>query len=82
MADLGDFDIEWRSVSRASRNEYSSACTACTRDVQRGVLDVCVGNFWTTPSRLQMANFLTSASIENFHLVRAFYPSAPFCAMG
>jgi len=69
MATLGEFDIEWRSVSMASRTAYPSAWTACTRDVQRGVLDVCIGNFWTTEARLQMANFLTSASIENFHLL-------------
>ena len=69
MAAAGQFSIEWKAVSHFSRGKYSSAWTACTRDVQRGLIDVCVGNFWTTPERLQMTNFLTASAIENFYMM-------------
>ena len=43
--------------------------TASYSKVQNGLLDICVGNFWTTAERLGKTTFLTPTAIEMFYLL-------------
>ncbi len=69
IARLGEFQIEWRETSEGSFTKHASAWTACVQDVQAGLLDVCVGNFWSTEERLKKTTFLTPTDIEMFYLL-------------
>lgn len=51
MLQLPTDGIEYRSLSPASRELYSSDYSACVHDVALGHLDLCVGDFWDTPER-------------------------------
>ena len=41
----------------------------CVHDVAVGNADMCLGDFWVTPQRLNLANFLTPFDNDNFYLV-------------
>uniref|UniRef100_A0A7S0WG46 Ionotropic glutamate receptor C-terminal domain-containing protein n=1 Tax=Hemiselmis tepida TaxID=464990 RepID=A0A7S0WG46_9CRYP len=51
-----------------SRSLFSSSWTACVHDVALGRVDICVGDFWMTPQRLNMAQFLPPFSSDKFYL--------------
>ena len=54
----GDFTVNWFHGSRASKNLYpSSPGNQVIQDVVDGVLDIAVGPFWMTPSRLKKTTF-------------------------
>ena len=56
----------WTSVG--TRGVHKSMFTACVHDVQNGLLDLCVGDFWLTPERLELAPFTTPVTLEHLHL--------------
>jgi hypothetical protein len=66
---------------------HKSMFTACVHDVQNGLLDLCVGDFWLTPERLELAPFTTPVALEHLHLFAVSsssrcdlaFPPAPFC---
>lgn len=53
----------------ALRSSPQSNFTACVYDVARGVTDICVGNFWETSYRRQLADFTASFWIDKFVVV-------------
>lgn len=58
--------------------------TACVHDVQNGLLDLCVGDFWLTPERLELAPFTTPVTLEHLHLfaVSTSRCDTPFSPLG
>lgn len=64
IASLGLFNVEYMAVSEGAIAQQSpSQWDACVLDVGRGLLDMCVGNFWETSKRRQVAQ--TSTSLFN-----------------
>lgn len=68
MAELARFHWEWIYTSGGSVSAHTSSWTACVQDVQRSLIDICAGNFWTTEERLAMANFAGPTFNDNFYL--------------
>ena len=66
-----NFDWEWTYVSQGSKNLVpdGSSWTACAQDVKQGLIDLCIGNFWTTDIRLRTAGFLQPTYSDNFYLI-------------
>lgn len=67
-SELGGFTIEWTTTSVGSLNNHDSSWTACVDDVSKGLVDLCIGNFWTTQSRLAMTTFTTPNDIDTFYM--------------
>jgi len=63
-------DESW--ASETSRDKFSSSWTACVLDVAVGNADMCIGDFWITPQRMNLANFLTPFGNDNFYFVAPF----------
>mmetsp|Transcript_27098 Transcript_27098/g.62460 ORF Transcript_27098/g.62460 Transcript_27098/m.62460 type:complete len:599 (+) Transcript_27098:101-1897(+) len=78
MIDVGaGLDNSQMAISQGSRNEHESTFTACVADVGKGILDVCVGNFWETPLRRGLASFVTPFAVENFFCMVVSRPASP-----
>lgn len=58
-----------------SRSMFSSAWTACVHDVEVGNVDACVGPFWITSERSEMAQFLP-VSQDLFYFITTKYESS------
>jgi len=57
-------------VSNTSKEQFpNNYWTACVFDVAVGNADMCIGDFWVTPKRMNLANFLTPFDNDNFFLV-------------
>eukprot|EP01001_Neometanema_parovale_P011387 NODE_762_length_2114_cov_60.087393_g727_i0.p1 GENE.NODE_762_length_2114_cov_60.087393_g727_i0~~NODE_762_length_2114_cov_60.087393_g727_i0.p1 ORF type:complete len:654 (-),score=85.39 NODE_762_length_2114_cov_60.087393_g727_i0:153-2057(-) len=55
--------------SPESRERFpTSSWTACVHDVAIGNADICLQNFWITPSRLRMVPFLPTLGQDNLYL--------------
>lgn len=66
----GDFEVEFHPVSLGSYSERGfSAWGGCVYDVNRGVFDLCVGNFWETAFRRSMVLFSTPIFDDNYKLM-------------
>ena len=68
-----NFDWEWTYVSQGSKNLVpdNSSWTACAQDVKQGLIDLCIGNFWTTDLRLRTAGFLQPTYSDNLCVAAA-----------
>lgn len=64
-----NFTVKYESVSAAALEEHGSAWTACVQDVGRGLLDLCIGNYWETVPRRSLSQFSTFLFSENFYLI-------------
>jgi len=60
-------DESWSTA--ISRTKFESSWTACVLDVAVGNADMCIGDFWITPQRMNLANFLTPFGNDNFYLI-------------
>ena len=74
IAAKGGFFYELHNVSEAStdwsaRNAGGSSWTACVHEVALGETDICIGNFWVTIQRLQLATFTSSLYNDEWKLV-------------
>ncbi|GMI42662.1 hypothetical protein TrCOL_g2893 [Triparma columacea] len=75
IALYGQFEVEYYPVTTASSTKFSSLWTACANDVASGYLDLCIGNYWITESRLAIPNinFLAPTAQEQFKLLHPPY---------
>ena len=48
IAERANFALDWRPVSGGSKAAHSSSFTACAQDVADGIVDLCIGDYWTT----------------------------------
>jgi len=70
VASDGNFEVEFHAVTLAAyEGQEWSAWGGCIFDVNRGVLDVCVGNFWETTFRRSMVSFTTPLLTEKYYLM-------------
>ena len=73
LAAEGKFNVEWRSVSISSLNQFpESAWTACVNDVAKGILDLCASDFWITSERLSLGeqvSFLPPLLTDKFYVM-------------
>ena len=54
----GDFKVEYMHGSKVSKNIHpKSSYTATVQDIEDGLIDMAVANFWITGERLEMAAF-------------------------
>jgi len=90
LRDLG-VQMEYVPVSEGSKDKFLSPWTACYHDISLGSTDVCIANFWSTPSRRAMPGVVMSQELtqDKFLLISrkeealSFlgviqYPFAPF----
>ena len=68
LANRAGFTWEWVYTSSGSLHDQSSTWTACVQDVKQGLIDLCIGNFWTVEERLAMSSFVSPTFIDNFFL--------------
>ena len=68
LANRAGFTWEWVYTSSGSLHDQSSTWTACVQDVKQGLIDLCIGNFWTVEERLAMSSFVSPTFIDNFYL--------------
>ena len=71
------------NLTDVSRVKFpDSSYTACVHDVALNVTDLCIGEFWPTPSRLLMVPFSPELYADQFYLVTTSDVSTPtFLAM-
>lgn len=70
IATQANFTVVFDSVSAGSRKKHEDEpWTSCTQDVGRGLLDMCIGNFWETVPRRQMSQFSTHIISEVFYMI-------------
>lgn len=70
IAENAGFTIEYTTVSSGSYYEHpESSYTACVADVSKGLLDLCVGRFWTTKTRLTMTSFSAPLEIDIYKML-------------
>ena len=69
VAGSAGYALHYDYVSGGSLAHQSSRWTACVEDVEKGVSDQCVGNFWETSARRSMSTFSASIVEEKFFLV-------------
>lgn len=70
LANSGNFEVEFHPVSRGSHlGPEWSAWSGCIFDVSRGLLDMCVGNFWETSLRRSVVTFSTPLINEHFYMM-------------
>lgn len=70
VAARANFTIQYESVAAGTVKEYNgNTWSACVQDVGRGLLDLCVGNFWETTPRRQIAQFSTPIFNDFFYMV-------------
>ncbi|GMI22496.1 hypothetical protein TrCOL_g13485 [Triparma columacea] len=82
MKNLGDFEMELVPTSNASmalsRRMEENAWTACTYDVARGVVDLCLGGFWVTKERIERGISMASAfATEEMYIIASKKAAAP-----
>ena len=63
------FEIEYHAPSSGALAHTSNNYDACLSDVERGILDMCVGNFWETTPRKKKIQFTTSIFNDVYYLV-------------
>ena len=68
LADRAGFTIEWSTTSGGSLDAHDSDWTACVDDVHKGLLDLCIGNFWMLPERIAISSFTTPNTVDHFRL--------------
>jgi len=67
---ISDWKIKYTTRSKGSDKKHpSSAFTATVRDVQAGLADMAVGQFWVTTERLRMVTFTTPVTIDRTFIV-------------
>jgi len=59
--------VEFLPVSQSSYTD--GPWTQCAHDVKRGLVDMCVGNFWETTERRAVSQFSTAIMTESFYLL-------------
>ena len=70
VASQADFQVEYKPVSAGTLKEHNGdSWASCVHDVGRGHLDLCVGNFWETTMRRQVAQFSTTIFSDVFYMV-------------
>ena len=70
IASRANFMVQYESVSIGSIKKYKGDLwTACVQDVARGLLDMCIGNFWENSPRRQIAQFSTSILNDRFYMI-------------
>ena len=69
IAKEANFTLDWRPVSGGSKGAHSSSFTACAQDVADGIVDLCVGDYWTTEERLSMTTFTTGTLTDSFSVL-------------
>lgn len=69
IARQANFTLDWRPVSGGSKGAHSSSFTACAQDVADGIVDLCVGDYWTTEERLSMTTFTTGTLTDTFSVL-------------
>eukprot|EP00242_Pyramimonas_sp_CCMP2087_P017029 CAMPEP_0198225196 /NCGR_PEP_ID=MMETSP1445-20131203/100114_1 /TAXON_ID=36898 /ORGANISM="Pyramimonas sp., Strain CCMP2087" /LENGTH=237 /DNA_ID=CAMNT_0043904629 /DNA_START=64 /DNA_END=774 /DNA_ORIENTATION=- len=70
--------VNWTRVeiSNASRAAFPlSSFSACVHEVSIGGAELCIGNFWTTSARLEIASFTSIIHIDVFRLVTIYQQS-------
>ena len=77
IAKEANFTLDWRPVSGGSKGAHSSSFTACAQDVADGIVDLCVGDYWTTEERLSMTTFTTGTLTDSFS---SMPPALTHCA--
>ena len=69
VAEKANFQVQYEPVSAgAIAMGDGNPWTGCAYDVGRGILDMCVGNFWETSPRRQITQFSTAISHDEFYL--------------
>ena len=71
IRETAGFEWEWTYTSQGALDSVpdGSSWTACAQDVKQGLIDLCIGNFWTTDIRLRTAGFLQPTYSDNFYLI-------------
>lgn len=70
IANLANFEIEFHSISPgAIKQSNGETWSACVIDVGRGLLDLCVSNFWETSERRKIASFTSTIFNDFFKVV-------------
>ena len=71
IRETAGFEWRWTYTSQGARDSVpdGSSWTACAQDVKQGLIDLCIGNFWTTDIRLRTAGFLQPTYSDNFYLI-------------
>ena len=70
ISEKANFTIVYEAPSAGAIAENGGdTFSACVQDVGRGLLDMCVSNFWETTQRRQMTQFTTTIFSENFYMV-------------
>ena len=69
IAERANFALDWRPVSGGSKAAHSSSFTACAQDVADGIVDLCIGDYWTTEERLGMTTFTTGVLTDTFSVI-------------
>ena len=67
-----EYNISWSVVPVSEESKAfspSSSFTACVHELALNATDICVGNFWPTPSRRRIASFTSDIYSDDFHLV-------------
>jgi hypothetical protein len=54
----------------------SSSFTRCVWDVKYGNVDLCIGDFWSTPERRNLSSFTTAIDSDSFNLFTTLNTSA------
>lgn len=69
ISQKGGFKVHYMDVSPgALAQNGGNGWSGCAYDVGRGVLDMCVGNFWETPERRQLVQFSTTMFNDVFYM--------------
>ena len=71
IAKSAGFTVKYTYDSGGALTKTSSRWTACAYDVQGGLTDMCVGNFWETAARRAITPFASPIFSENFYLLVA-----------
>jgi hypothetical protein len=67
-----EYNMTWSEVSVSDESRTfspSSSFTACVHELALNSTDVCVGNFWPTPTRRRIASFTADLYTDDFHLI-------------
>lgn len=70
IADAGGFELEYLPVSTGGIVDAGwDSWSGCINDLSRGLLDICIGNFWETAARRSVATFTTPILDDEFYLL-------------